>query len=157
MIKEIKAKKFKPNKLTIVMFYAEGCHACESAKPVFEEISNQYKDVDFAKIKMAKESYEDIYNLYEEKTEKIIEQAVDSENKAILSKNGTPMQRFKLDENGEIAMKSSIVVPNFFFFHPDSAEKDDKLGFLGNVRGLDLDKVKNIIEQMKEMEQDEQN
>lgn len=156
MIKEIKKDEFKPNDLAIIMFYAEGCGACEAAKPLYEEISKKHGDIEFYKMQFDQEAYENIYNLYEEKTIKQVEEVKDEDGNPVLTKSGKPFKRHKLDDNGEIVKKSPIIVPNFFFFHPESAEGNDKLGFLGNVRGSDLQKVESIIEQMKEMENEDE-
>lgn len=151
MVKEIKEDEFNPNKLSVVMFYMEGCGACENAKPQLEKVSKEHDEADFYKIQLSPSSYEKLYNVYEEKTVKQTEEVLDDNGEPVLTKSGKPFKRHKLDEKGNIILNSPMIAPNFFFFHPESAEGDDKLGFLGNVRGADINKVEAILDQMKEL------
>ena len=115
----------------VLLVWAEGCHVCETAKPMYEEMKEKYVDFTFYKMQF----HPDIlpfYNSVIPKEPTKIKQTTSS---------GLEITTYKLNEDKTLAMESPLAFPNFLFYSKDE-------GFLGNVGGLDVPVLTNILESM---------
>jgi thiol-disulfide isomerase/thioredoxin len=143
----------KKDNFSVLMIWAEGCGVCEVAKPQYEQLEESFKNYEFYKMQMDKESFK-FYEQYEEK-EVAKKPAVDEDGDPILDARGQQMTQVARDENGEVIMTTPIAVPKYYVFHGEEATEDNEYGLLGKVEGHNLEQLKAILEQISVMEEED--
>lgn len=126
--------------LKCILFYLEGCEACDQTKLEFPKIISKYPKVYFDMIKLDETSIS-IYKNYITDKEPIRDWARHDDGEIILDASGKPLETYVRNIDGTIKMDTPIIVPNFFIFY----KEDETDGFLGNVAGYNLTQVENIL------------
>lgn len=145
----------KQNSFVCLMYWAEGCGFCEQAKPEYKKIAEDFTFVNFYSIKMDEESYK-FYSRYIPK-EQVKIQSKHDDGEPILDADGNPLFTYKKDEDGKILEESPVSIPNFLVFHEKSADNYDEYGFLGNVEGIQMDRLRSILTGIKQQLDEEMN
>jgi len=157
-MKELEVEKIssiKENeKTTVMLIWHEHCGICQEVKPKFEQMSKSF-DMEFLTLQLNNEKVYDFYSEFTEK-EKVKSPSFDEDGDAILDAQGNQIERFHLDENGEIIEKAPIQVPKFFVFNQAGADEDNEFGFLGKVDGYNVEMLESILTTIEKGEIDEQ-
>ena len=103
--------EIKNDSKSVILIYAEGCEACNTAKPYFESIEATYDQFYFYKLQFS-EAILPFYNQY------------------------IPKELVK-DAEGNEELKSRIIFPNFMIFINLCIDENNEHGFVGNVGGFD--------------------
>lgn len=135
----------KKEEFSVLMIWAEGCGVCAHAKPLYEAIEPKFEDFNFYKMQMADENY-GFYKKYEEEQEVEVP-AIDEDGDPIINARGEQMTR---KTTGYINQ-----VPKYYVFHGSEATEDDEYGLLGKVDGHNLEQLESILEQIKQLEESE--
>lgn len=138
--------EIKNNKTSIILIWSEGCHACKSVKPYFEELSNKYTNFNFYKLQFGLEILP-FYNKYIPKEEVLI-QAKYENGDSIFTVDNKPLMIQKLDEFNRPVFESPILFPNFLFFTKDIIDVENEHGFIGNIPGFNKAQVDYILNEM---------
>jgi len=133
-LKELNSKPF-----SILLFYADGCKYCELVKPIFEDFSEKYPNIMFAKIELKEgDAY---YTKYAEQEQEVIYEAegTDGNTKAIPQFN----------EDGSPKMVYKYAIPSFYVHHADAISDENPYGFIGGFDGLNEDELRLVCEQIE--------
>lgn len=130
--------ELKNSKKSIVLIWAEGCQACETTKPFFEELPKQFAEFDFYKLKYTPEIMP-FYENYIPK-EEVQTQAKYDNGDLIVTVDNKPLMI--------TTQESPILFPNFLFFTNEIIEENNQHGFVGNIPGFNKEAVEYILNEM---------
>lgn len=140
-------------KTTVMLIWNEHCGICQEVKPKFEDMSKSF-DMEFLTLQLNNEKVYDFYSNFVEK-EQVKSPSFDEDGDAILDAQGNQIERFHLDEDGEIIEKAPIQVPKFFVFNQAGVDEDNEFGFLGKVDGYNVEMLQSILTTIEKGEIDE--
>lgn len=135
--------ELKESSKSILLIWADGCHACELAKPIYEELSNKYVEFSFYKLQFSQEIMEFYTATIPKQT--IPLQLKNEDGSLVLDSAGNPVIVQKITENGTLVLETPIVFPNFLIFAKDKITETNPYGFLGNIGGLEKEKLEYIL------------
>jgi len=136
----------KQEEFSVLMIWADGCHVCAEAKPLFEKLEPKFEDFNFYKVQMSDENY-GFYKKYEEEQEVTVP-AIDEDGDVIVDARGNKMTRKTMGYINQ--------VPKYYVFHGSEATEEDEYGLLGKVDGHNLEQLEAILEQIKAMSEEEE-
>ena len=131
---------------SIILIYAEGCSACDQAKPFFDKIESIYDQFYFYKVNFSPEILP-FYNKYTLKSPVMI-QPKNVDGVLLNDENGKPIIQFKLDEEGKQILETQVQFPNFFVFVNELITEENEHGFAGNIAGFNPGHVEFALSQM---------
>lgn len=140
--------EIKNNSKSVVLIWAEGCEACNKAKPFFSEIESKYDQFYFYRLQFSPEILP-FYNQYIAK-QPAMEPFLDEQGNKVLDENGQQLMKLKLDEQGNLIMETPISFPNFMVFVNGFIDELNEHGFVGNIAGLDTGHVEFALSRMSE-------
>lgn len=140
--------EIKHDSKAVLLIYAEGCAACESAKPYFESIESKYDQFYFYKLQFS-EAILPFYNKHVPKQPAMVQVKTEAGD-ALSDESGKPILQFKLDNEGRQIMETPISFPNFFVFVNGFIDEQNEYGFVGNVAGFDPRHLEHALNYMSE-------
>ena len=140
-------------KTTVMLIWNENCGICLEVKPKFEDMSKKF-DMEFLTLQLNNEKVFNFYSNFVEK-EQVKSPSFDEDGDAILDARGNQIERFHLDEDGNIIEKAPISVPKFFVFNQAGVDEDNEYGFLGKVDGFNVEMLESILTTIEKGEEDE--
>ena len=140
-------------KTTVMLIWNENCGICLEVKPKFEDMSKKF-DMEFLTLQLNNEKVFNFYSNFVEK-EQVKSPSFDEDGDAILDARGNQIERFHLDEDGNIIEKAPISVPKFFVFNQAGIDEDNEYGFLGKVDGFNVEMLESILTTIEAGEEDE--
>lgn len=133
----------------IILFYAEGCHHCQRIKPIFDSYSEQYPEIQFAKIEMTDGL--EYYNKFAEEDQDVIYETVkDANGNEIRDENDKPIINIvpQFNEDGSPKMTKKYAIPAFYVHHVEAIAENNEFGFVGGFSGALEDELKMVCEQI---------
>lgn len=131
--------------MQVIMYYLQGCKGCEMAKPVFDQLSAEYKEFEFEKAELGKEKFK----LYQEHAdlEDAVEYVKDGNGEVLRNHAGKPFKKLIKDEEGNPVKTPVLVAPAFYFLGDDE--------FLGKT--TNVEELKQLLPQMRQLLAEEEN
>lgn len=122
------------SEFTVLFFYAEGCHHCELAKPVFHSLSELYP-----KIQFLKSNFSTVKKHYEQHAEDVEDLVYETSN------DGTVTAIKQVNEDGTPKMVKKYSFPSFYVYHSKAADEFNPYGFIGGFDGNNPEESQAII------------
>lgn len=142
--------------LSVLMIWADGCHVCDSAKPQFDILSENYTEFNFYKLQLNGDSM-NFYKQHEEEVP-VKKYILDSNGRPIADETGSYLHVFERDEMGEIIKRVPIAVPKYYVFHEEEVDIENPYGLLGKVDGHNLLQLESILENLSNhLQKDKEN
>lgn len=138
--------QIKLSKKSILLIWANGCHACSLAKPMYAEIESHYPEFEFYKLEFSSEIME-FYNKNIPK-ELAKSQLKNLNGEVLKDDNGLEIIKYEQDELGNLVRKAPISFPNFLIFNNSAISETNEHGFLGNIAGFNPEAVRYVLDQL---------
>lgn len=138
----------KNNSKSVVLIWAEGCEACNLAKPLYDQIESKYDQFYFYRLQLSPDIL-DFYKQYIPKESTMI-QSKDAEGNLLFDTESKPVMEWKVDDNGQIIQESPLSFPNFLVFVNGFIDENNEHGFVGNVAGLNIGHLEYALTAMSE-------
>lgn len=140
-LKKEELNSLQDKEFSILLFYADGCVACQTAKPVFQQASEQFSKVGFYAIEI-KEGLE-YYNKFAEQEQEVMYEA----KSGYSDKNNIETVAVPLfNEDGTPKMKIKYTIPSFFVHHTKAISEENPTGFVGGWEGASRQELEQVIE-----------
>lgn len=140
----------KQHSKSVVLIWAEGCHACAAAKPAYEALAPKFKQFAFHEMQFSPDILP-FYNQYIPKAP-AMEQATSPEGHPLTNPDSTPILRPKLDATGNPILESPIAFPNFLVFLNGFADASNEHGFAGNIPGANIPQLEFVLDKLTDPE-----
>ena len=142
-------QKIKKSDFSCLFFYAEGCPHCEDAKPIYEKLSKQMKDVDFFKLNAG--TFPDVMDFYQQYAEFEQERETVMHDDQPLIVDGNVITKPVFNDDGTPKMTPVVSIPIFYIFAKSEIdEEDDEYGFVGKINGNMPEKLESVLKMFKE-------
>jgi thiol-disulfide isomerase/thioredoxin len=146
LMKDDDFNKIKSNSFTCLFIKANGCHHCEDAAPIVEELSNKIPEVTFYSATLG--DFPEIIPFYEQfaEQEQTYEFVIDDKGNPVTNSQGQNQVRFFFNDDGSPRMRAKIAFPTFLMFHESERDEDDnEYGFLGRIDGNMPEKLEGVL------------
>jgi len=139
--------ELKQHEFSILLIYANNCHHCQTIKPVFEQLEQDYGE----EIQFFSAEINTVKSLYEQFAE--TQEAFGYET----NDDGTPKQDASgnfigtklLNPDGTPQMVPKYVIPNFYVFAKEAISDDDEFGFVGGFDGAAPGELQVVLESLQ--------
>ena len=151
-IKEDQLSLLKNKEFSILFFHAKGCHHCEAAKPIFEQFSNEYANIQFLSTEF--NDNKAYYEKYAEDIQAIAyEPALNEDSTPKLDEKGNQITNavVQFNEDGTPKMVKKYAFPSFYVHHTKAITLENEFGHIGGFDGNSPLEARAILDQLNQI------